>query len=334
VRLVVRVLIGLVLTAIVAISAGLAYLFLRYPDVPPAADIKVEATPERLARGEYLANHVTLCVDCHSIRDFTRFAGPIDRTTLGKGGERFDFDNSGVPGVFHAPNITPASLGSWSDGELVRAMTSGVSRDGRPLFPLMPYPNFARLAPDDVQALVAYVRSFPPIPNEVPLPTLDFPMNLIVRTIPSHAPQGTRPDPTDKVAYGRYLVTAASCSDCHTPIDDQGKPLPSMTFAGGQTFKLPPSNYRVRTANITPDADTGIGSWTEQQFIDKFKGFEQPDGRVLSDAEQRQNTAMPWTMYAGMTREDLGAIYAFLRTQKPVVHRVDRHPDTQMAAGQ
>jgi hypothetical protein len=87
----------------------------------------------------------------------------------------------------------------------------------------------------------------------------------------------------------------------------------------------------VRSANITPDADTGIGAWTEEQFINKFKGFEVPDGRVLSNEEQRQNTAMPWTAYAGMTRDDLSAIYAYLRTQKPVNHRVDKWPDSKPA---
>jgi hypothetical protein len=85
----------------------------------------------------------------------------------------------------------------------------------------------------------------------------------------------------------------------------------------------------VRSANITPDADTGIGSWTEQQFIDKFKGFETPNDATLSDPERRQNTVMPLTAYAGMTREDLSAIYTYLRTMKPVINRVNRFPDAK-----
>jgi hypothetical protein len=248
----------------------------------------------------------------------------------GRGGERFDRETAGVPGTLFASNITPAGIGEWTDGELLRAMRSGVSRDGRPLFPLMPYPVFAKLAEDDALAIVSYIRSLPAISHDVPASSLEFPMNLIVRTIPGHpAAFGKRPSPADKVAYGEYVATIAGCSECHTPLDDQGQPVAGMTFAGGNQFRLPPSNYRVRTANITPDADTGIGSWTEPQFVDKFKAFEQPDLRVLSDDEQRQNTAMPWTMYAGMSREDLSAIYAYLRSQKPVVHRVDTHPDVQ-----
>ncbi len=89
------------------------------------------------------------------------------------------------------------------------------------------------------------------------------------------------------------------------------------------------TGYRVRSANITPDVDTGIGSWTEQQFVDKFKAFETPSDAVLSENERRQNTVMPTTAYAGMTREDLAAIYAFLRTLAPVGNRVTRFPDAR-----
>ena len=123
------------------------------------------------------------------------------------------------------------------------------------------------------------------------------------------------------------MLRSALCSDCHTPIDEQGTPLPGRDFAGGML--ITETGYRVHSANITPDADTGIGAWTEQQFIDKFKGFENTPPATLSEAEKRQNSPMPWTMYAGMTREDLAAIYTALRAQKPVVNRVVKFPDAQ-----
>ena len=101
-----------------------------------------------------------------------------------------------------------------------------------------------------------------------------------------------------------------------------------MDFAGGMEFVE--TGYRVRSANITPDANTGIGSWTEQQFIDKFKGFENADQRHARRARAARRTrAMPMTAYAGMTREDLSAIYAYLRTLKPVTNRVDKFPDAK-----
>lgn len=328
-RILIRLLAVVVGLVILAAAGGLTYLYAKFPAVPPADPaFTIDSTPELVARGEYLAKHVAVCMDCHTERDFTRFAGPIKHDELGAGGEMFDFANSGVPGVLYARNITPFAMGTWTDGELLRAVTAGVSRDGTPLFPLMPYPNYGQMARDDVMALLAYVRSLAPLERHVPERSLDVPMNLIVRTIPSPATFGTRPSPSDRVAYGRYLVRAASCSDCHTPIDSRGQPLPGRAFAGGFQFRTT-AGYRAVTANITPDADTGIGQWTEQQFINKFKGFEGPDDRVLTDEEQRQNTVMPWRMYAGMTREDLGAIYAYLWTLKPVVNRVNKFPDAR-----
>ena len=227
----------------------------------------------------------------------------------------------------YAKNITPAAIGSWTDGELLRAVTQGVSKDGTPLFPLMPYPHFGALDEEDVHAVLAYVRSFKAIENTPKARQLNFPLNMIVRTIPAPNTFGKRPSPDDKVAYGKYMTKAALCTECHTPIDDQGTPLPGMDFAGGT--EIIETGYRVRSANITPDANTGIGSWTEQQFIDKFKGFETPTNATLAEHERAQNTPMPMTMYAGMTREDLSAIFAYLRTLKPVTNRVEKFPDAK-----
>ncbi|HJU42813.1 MAG TPA: hypothetical protein VJ691_08355 [Vicinamibacterales bacterium] len=315
----------LVVVALVAAAAGLGYLFFAFPDVPVRSDYRIEPTPERLARGRYLNDHVVGCTTCHSQRDWTRFSGPVKADTIGTGGQQF---NLGPAGMLYSKNITPAAIGSWTDGELLRAVTGGVSQDGTPLFPLMPYPHYGAMSDDDMHAALAYVRSLKAIDNaNIPERRLSFPLNLIVRTIPEAAAPQPRPPVTDKMAYGRYVLRSALCADCHTPIDDQGTPLPGMEFAGGMEFVE--TGYRVRAANITPDADTGIGSWTEQQFIDRFKSFEGIEQPVLSDVERRQNTVMPWTAYAGMTREDLAAVFAALRAQKPIVNRVNRFPEAQ-----
>jgi len=319
-----KVLGGVVALVVVAAGAGVGYLMFAFPNVPPPAVVTLEPTPDRLARGKYLSDHVTGCTDCHSERDWTKFSGPIKQDRIGVGGQEFAL---GSAGALYARNITPAAIGSWTDGELQRAVTAGVSKDGTPLFPLMPYPHFGAMAADDMHAILVYVRSWQAIESQVPPRTLNFPMNLIVRTIPAAATPQPRPSPTDQVAYGRYMTRAALCADCHTPMDDRGQPVPGRDFAGGNEFLE--TGYRARSANITPDADTGIGSWTEQQFIDRFKSFETVPAATLSDAERRQNTPMPWTAYAGMTREDLAAIYAFLRTQAPVTSRITKFPDAQ-----
>ncbi len=315
-----------VLAALVvgAAGGGVGYLMVAFPKVPPPAVITLEPTAERLARGKYLSDHVTGCTACHSERDWTRFSGPVKADRIGVGGQEFSL---GGAGTLYAKNITPAAIGSWTDGELQRAVIAGVSKDGTPLFPLMPYPHFGVMAADDMHAILAYVRSWRAIESQVPPRTLNFPMNLMVRTIPAAGRPQPRPSPDDKVAYGRYMARAALCSDCHTPMDDRGQPVPGRDFAGGTEFLE--TGYRVRSANLTPDSDTGIGSWTEPQFIDRFKGFAVPPDAVLSDTERRQNTPMPWTEYAGMTREDLAAIYAFLRTQAPVTNRITKFPDAQ-----
>ena len=314
----------LVVVVLVAAAAGVGYLFAAYPKVE-LTEYRIEPTSERLARGKYLSDHVTGCTTCHAQRDWSRFSGPAKPDTIGAGGDAFPL---GPAGTMYAKNITPAAIGSWSDGELFRAVTGGVSRDGTPLFPLMPYPHFGAMDQEDVHAVLAFIRSLKAIENtNIPERELNFPLNLIVRTIPKPANPQPRPPVSDKLAYGRYMLRSALCSECHTPIDEQGTPLPGMDFAGGT--ELVETGYRVRSANITPDADTGIGTWTEQQFIDKFKAFETPTSATLSDVERRQNTPMPWTAYAGMTREDLAAIYTALRAQKPIVNRVNRFPDAQ-----
>jgi mono/diheme cytochrome c family protein len=126
----------------------------------------------------------------------------------------------------------------------------------------------------------------------------------------------------DSVAYGRYLVTAASCGDCHTMME-KGTPVEGMAFAGGMEFHLPAGV--VRTANITPDEETGIGSWPREMFIARFKEYAGPEATIIDTAAMKRQTVMPWTQYAGMTEQDLGAIYAYLRTRIPVKHLVETY---------
>jgi mono/diheme cytochrome c family protein len=313
-----KVVLFLVVVLLLVGGAGVGYLFAKYPSVPAAENITIVSTPEKLARGEYLSNHVTGCVVCHAERDMTKYGGPVKPGTWGAGGEFFGDEADGF--AVYSKNITPAAIGHWTDGELIRAFTVGVNRDGEALFPIMPYPRYARLAREDVEAIVAYIRTLKPVQHTVPERRLPLPLPLIVRTMPTPATLRPMPSRTDRVAYGEYLTNAAVCGDCHTPTDDRGAPLPGRDYSGGTEFKLP-NGAIVRPANITPDADSGIGTWTEQQFIDKFKAWESTEPRALSEAEQRENTIMPWLSYAGMTNEDLGAIYTYLRTLKPVVNR-------------
>jgi len=194
----------------------------------------------------------------------------------------------------------------------------------------MPYENFGTMDPEDLNAIIAYIRTLKPIPNNVPVHSLDFPMNLIVRTIPQNGTPTKRPPETDTIAYGRYMVNAASCAACHTPME-KGNPVPGMDFAGGFEFKTPVGTFRP--ANITPDNETGIGLWTEDAFIQRFKTYEKPESMKIKTKLGDFNTFMPVTQYAGMTVADLKAIYKYLRTVKPVHNKVNKFtpPETKTA---
>ncbi len=291
--------------------------------VNQAEDINIDSTPERLDRGEYLVEHVTGCTDCHSQRDWSIFMAPARPGTHGAGGEVFN-EEMGAPGTIYAPNITPAALGSWTDGEIVRAITSGLSKNGVPLFPIMPYPNYARLSQEDIYSIVAYIRTLEPIENEVPERKLNFPLNLIVRTIPKQAEFGPLPYKTDAIAYGKYMTTAAGCTDCHTPME-KGQPIEGMEFAGGFTMGML-SGGTVNSANITPH-ETGIKSWTREGFIQRFKALDNPAARQVPLAANQVNTPMPWTYYASMQAEDLGAIYDYLMSIPAIDNTVVKYPD-------
>ncbi len=316
-----RLLVASAAFAVLAIGGLVGWLYLEYPNVPDPASLRIPASPQKVARGGYLFNNVARCVDCHSTRDWSKYAAPVVPGTEGKGGEAFTHALMGVPGEFYARNITPTALSGWTDGEIARAITTGVNKHGEALFPVMPYRNYGELDPEDVNALVAYIRTLKPQPDEVPDRSFHFPMQILVRTLPRPAQLTERPDPADRVAYGGYLARTAGCAECHATRDETGALKPGMEFAGGMEFHFPAGGI-VRAPNITPDADTGIGTWSEAQFVSRFKVWEMVPDRILPASQRSANTVMPWKQLGGMTREDLSAIYSFLRDQKPVIHRV------------
>ena len=283
-----KIIITLVGSVFIAFAFLLSYVKIALPNVGAAPEIKVELTPERIARGKYLAHSVTLCMDCHSTRDWTKFSAPLVEGTLGKGGELFD-QKIGFPGSYYAPNLTPH--------------------------------HYGKLDQEDIFAIIAYVRTLPSIVNEVPAPSSDFPMNFILNTIPQKANLKPRPDTSNTVLYGQYVFTAASCGDCHTK-QEKGKPVEGMELAGGFEFPLPNGNV-VKSANITPDEETGIGLWTKNAFVNKFKAYAAAGYKPHAVAGKDFNTVMPWMMYGAMTEQDLGALYDYLKTVKPVKNRIE-----------
>jgi mono/diheme cytochrome c family protein len=274
--------------------------------------------PATIERGRYMFN-LADCAGCHSERDYTRFAGPVVPGGLGRG---FVFPPElGLPGKVVAPNITPdreTGIGAWTDTEKIRAIRDGIGRDGKPLFPMMPYEAYRHMSDRDVKALVAYMNTLAPVKN--PLPRTQLPPGM---KLPPLQPAGTVPDPdaSDRVKYGEYLVTLGTCAHCHTPLAE-GHPDTSKLFAGGQDFKFP-GGASVVSSNITPDPETGIGKWTQDQFVKRFHMYRP---YLKTGAPKAPFTLMPWLALAGTTGEDLQAMYAYLKTVKPVKNNVRAEP--------
>ena len=130
-----------------------------------------------------------------------------------------------------------------------------------------------------------------------------------------------RPDPTDTVNYGGYLVMMADCGTCHSPLTQHGPDMSRM-FAGGYPFDL--GTNIVVSANITPDSATGIGMWTEAMFLEKFTRYRDPKSYNVDSSAH--NTIMPLSILSGITDNDLKAMYRYLRTVKPIANKVEKFP--------
>jgi hypothetical protein len=323
IKTIVRVFGFLAAAVMITAAGGFSYLYLRKPAMAPPAHVKVEITPARLARGKYLYN-LADCDGCHSQRDFSRYDGPVVESGRGRGNV-FPPD-MGLPGVVAPRNITPdqeTGIGRWTDGEKIRAIREGISRDGTTLFPMMGYERFRHMSDEDVYSLVAYLNTLTTVRNPVPRSKIVFPVSLLMKGAPQPAGHVPEPDRTNRVKYGEYLVTMAGCMECHTPAR-QGKPLPGMTLAGGQEFRFP--GVVVVSANITPDPQTGIGRWSEQNFLDRIYQYKEYAEKGSPQVGPESFTIMPWLNFAQLEPDDLKAIYAFLRTQQPIYHAVDSHP--------
>lgn len=318
----------LLLIAVLAFSPGCS--FFLGPTRSEPAELVVERTPERIARGEYLANGVAGCVHCHSRRDMERFALPIQEGTHGGGGDCFG-EEMGLPGTICGANISSsktAGLGAWTDGEILRAIREGIGRDGRALFPMMPYSDYRHMDDEDAYSIVAYLRTLPAIDKPAPRSEYNFLITGVINSFPEPVEGPVRaPSREDTAAYGKYLSSLSGCAHCHTPRSGLGFDE-DRWMAGGVETKID-GVMHVVSANITPH-ETGIGRYSREEFISLFKAYE--DASVVAvEVPVANRTMMPWTEYAKMTEEDLGAIYDYLRSVKPIENKVERWPSAAAA---
>jgi len=253
------------------------------------------------ARGAYLAAAAG-CADCHTDRPHggRLYAGGRALTT--------------PFGTFYAPNITPdleTGIGQWSDAQFLNALREGVRPDGSNYFPVFPYPSFTKITDDDARAIKAYLFTQPAVKQSNRAHDVAFPFSW--RFLQNgwkllfFSPGPFRPAPERGEAYNRgaYLVTAlAHCSECHTPRNWFGATQPSRFLAGtahGPDGKAVP--------NITPDSETGIGKWSDDDIVTLLKDGQTPDFDFVGGAmaEVVKNTAQ-------LTNADRHAIAVFLQS--------------------
>jgi mono/diheme cytochrome c family protein len=258
-----------------------------------------------VARGEYIVRTVSTCGSCHSGDPSRDPDGPLT------GGMVF---KDWRLGTIRAANLTPDSatgLGTWTDDDIVRALRTGAAPNGRLLAPAMPYEWFHEMSDEDGLAVARYLKSLAPMRNEVKQnPNLVFRVARLLFLGPKRDTPETAPSPGPTAAYGGYLAQhVALCAHCHTAVTGiQSNPDRRKLFAGDPH---PPAAFPVNPSNLTPDSVTGIGAWSEADFVQTMRTGVNPAGRSL-------NAIMPCKQFRRMTADDLRAIYLYLRTLTPI----------------
>ena len=312
--------------AVVLLVVGLAAAYIQVRGVPTyavaAPALRVDVTPERVERGRRWVT--MLCADCHT----DPATGQLTGRVMTDAPKEF--------GPIVSRNITRhpvKGIGSWTDGELAYFLRTGIRRDGQYIPP--PMVKLAHMSDEDLSSVIAFLRSDHPLvaPLDIDSPGRSQPSFLVkflsyVAFKPLPFPDHAIPTPplSDKVAYGRYLVQNMDCYGCHSPDFTTMNLLePEKTpgyMSGGNTL-LDLKGRPVKTANLTADDETGIGTWSEADFVRALtKGFA-PGNRTI----RYPMGIMP------LSDQEAGAIYAYLRTVPPIRNAVARTPGETAPAG-
>jgi len=313
---------AVVVMVLVAAAGGFtAYVAIR--GIPsythPAIQFHVESTPQAVAHGRKLVR--LLCMDCH-----------FDPATRALTGKRMR-DVPAKFGTIVAPNITQDSvhgIGSWSDGELAFLLRTGIGRDGRYEPPYMiKLPN---AADDDIAAIIAFLRSDDAMvkPSSIAVQSSEpsFLVKMLCyfafKPLPYSPQQIKAPAKANAVAYGRYLANGLlGCYDCHSAdfrTNDPLQPEHSAHFYGGGNVFRSADGSTIQSPNITADATTGIGSWSEEQFVNALRRGFRPD---------RLPVRYPMPRYVELDDDESTAIFAYLRTV-PILVGPHRHQEPTM----
>ena len=218
--------------------------------------------------------------------------------------------------IAYPPNITPdreTGIGTWTEDQLVTALRDGHTPTGAMLRPPMPVPFYRSMSDDDAHAIAAYILSRQPVSYRSTPPQYKFAAPASYGPPVGHV---VAPSRSDAVAYGAYLASMGHCMVCHTPLGPDGQRDYAHRLGAGGLIMDGPFGHIV-TANITPDKETGIGTWSDADITRALTTGERPDGRRLA-------SPMPIPYLARLTSDDRAALVAWLHSLKPIAHKVER----------
>ena len=317
--------VGYTLALVVVVVGGFAaYVAITgIPKYSPGrVERRVEITPERVARGRKIAS--LSCLNCHQ------------NPTTGKLTGKQLVDAPREFGPIFSKNITRDAahgIGTWTDGELIYLLRTGVDRKGQYLPPYMP--KVPLLSDEDLESVVAFLRSDDPLvaaaaedPPGVTRPSFltKTLSHTVFKPLPYPRDRVAMPSPSDRVAYGRYISSSIGCFGCHSAdfkTVDELQPEKSKGYFGGGNAMLDQRGETVVTANLTFDEATGIGRWSEEDFDRAVRTGVRPDRRVL---------LYPMLPMPDLTREETAALYAYLGTVPKLAHAVARPARQEVAA--
>lgn len=282
---------GLTIVAIIILYA-LGEARLRRVYIVPVERIVIPSDAESLSEGKRIFQYRG-CEACHG----EQLQGLVY------------LDNPAIGQVI-TPNLTsgPGGIGAQrTDEDLIRSIRHGIGFDGTPLL-FMPSTEFYFLGDKDLGRVIAYIRSVPPVENEMPPSKLSVTGRIVMNVtkeitflpaelIPHDAPRPIAPEPWVTPAYGEYL--SYSCKVCH-----------GQTLSGGEIPGFPPE--WPSAPNLTPDKSSRLPAWGEEGFIEIIRTGEK-HGRTINPEY------MPWKSYRHMTDDELRAVYAYLQSQ-PAKH--------------
>lgn len=257
-----------------------------------------------LERGTYLVNAVMACDGCHTPREKGEL---VMEKRFSGGSQLWDTPAYTVRGS----NITSdreTGIGAWTDDEIKRVLTEGIHRYGRPIAPQMPFPFYRILTARDLDAIVAFLRSVPPVRNAVQTPV--YRAAMAVEPVPGATKPFTEDDLRDPVKRGFYLGTIGHCMECHGRGGDRTPNYKNGWGKGGYVFTE--SWGSVVTPNITSHPTAGLGSWTDAEIKRALTRSVGRDGHAFKPPMERK------TYFSRMTDADLDALVAWIRTIPPL----------------